>query len=142
MISTIAVGTDGSASATEAVRMAADIARRFDAKLVLLSAFLESGRAPRDRGGDPAEVQWAFSSSARVQEILARSEAELKQDGIACSTLVEEGDPAEVIVRLAEECGADLLVIGNRGMHRRVLGSVPNTVTHRAPCSVLVAKTT
>jgi nucleotide-binding universal stress UspA family protein len=142
MISTIAVGTDGSASATEAVRMAADIARRFDAKLVLVGAFLKSGKAPMDRGGDPAEVQWAFSSSARVQEILTRSENELKQDGIACSTLVDEGDPAEVIVRLAEECGADLLVIGNRGMQRRVLGSVPNTITHRAPCSVLVAKTT
>ena len=122
--------------------MAADIARRFDAKLVLVSAFLKSGKAPIDRGGDPAEVQWAFSSSARVQEILTRSENELKQDGIACSTLVDEGDPAEVIVRLAEECGANLLVIGNRGMQRRVLGSVPNTITHRAPCSVLVAKTT
>ena len=68
--------------------------------------------------------------------------AALKRDGIDCSTQIDEGDPAEVIVRLAEECGADLLVIGNRGMQRRVLGSVPNTVTHRAPCSVLVVKTT
>jgi len=49
---------------------------------------------------------------------------------------------AEVLVELAAECGADLLVIGNKGMHRRVLASVPNTVTHRAPCSVLVVKTT
>jgi nucleotide-binding universal stress UspA family protein len=56
--------------------------------------------------------------------------------------LVDEGDPAEVLVRLAEECGADVLVIGNRGMERRVLGSVPNTVTHKAGCSVLVVKTT
>jgi nucleotide-binding universal stress UspA family protein len=47
-----------------------------------------------------------------------------------------------VLVRLAEECGADVLVIGNKGMKRRVLGSVPNTVTHKAPCSVLVVKTT
>jgi nucleotide-binding universal stress UspA family protein len=45
-------------------------------------------------------------------------------------------------VRLAEECGADLLVIGNKGMKRRVLGSVPNTVTHKASCSVMVVKTT
>ena len=56
--------------------------------------------------------------------------------------LVDEGDPAEVLVRLAEECGADLLVIGNRGMQRRMLGSVPNSVTHKAPCSVIVVKTT
>jgi nucleotide-binding universal stress UspA family protein len=142
MISTIAVGTDGSASATEAVKMAAEMARRFDAKLVLLSAFQDSGGPPKDRASDPAEVQWAFSSSARVREILARSTEDLRREGIDCSALVDEGDPAEVLVRLTEECGADLLVIGNRGMHRRVLGSVPNTVTHKAPCSVLVTKTT
>jgi nucleotide-binding universal stress UspA family protein len=47
-----------------------------------------------------------------------------------------------VLIRLAEECDADLLVIGNRGMERRVLGSVPNTVTHKATCSVYVVKTT
>ena len=49
---------------------------------------------------------------------------------------------ASVLVQLAEECDADLLVIGNKGMHRRVLGSVPNSVTHKAPCSVFVVKTT
>jgi nucleotide-binding universal stress UspA family protein len=142
MISTIAVGTDGSASATKAVAMAAEIARRFDAKLTLLSAFQDSGEAPIDRGDASAEVQWVFSSSARVREILARGEEDLRREGIACSTLVDEGDPAEVLVRLADECGADILVIGNRGMQRRILGSVPNTVTHKAPCSVLVVKTT
>jgi nucleotide-binding universal stress UspA family protein len=46
------------------------------------------------------------------------------------------------VIRLVEECGADVLVIGNKGMHKRVLGSVPNTITHKAPCSVLVVKTT
>jgi nucleotide-binding universal stress UspA family protein len=103
---------------------------------------VESGKAPIDRSGDPAEVQWAFSSSARVQEILARTTDDLRREGVACTTLVDEGDPAEVLVRLAEESGADLLVIGNKGMRRRMLGSVPNTVTHKATCSVLVAKTT
>jgi nucleotide-binding universal stress UspA family protein len=56
--------------------------------------------------------------------------------------IIDEGEPADVIVRLAEECGADMLVIGNKGMKRRVLGSVPNKVTHKADCSVLVVKTT
>ena len=59
-----------------------------------------------------------------------------------CSSLVGEGDPADVLVRLAEQCAADILVVGNKGMQRRVLGSVPNTVTHKAGCSVLVVKTT
>jgi len=56
--------------------------------------------------------------------------------------LAEEGDPADVLVRLAKQCGADILVVGNKGMQRRALGSVPNTVTHTADCSVLVVKTT
>jgi nucleotide-binding universal stress UspA family protein len=140
MISTVAVGTDGSGTASEAVQTAADLARRFDAKLVLLSAFQDTPGSRR--GGADAEVQWAVSPSAQVREILARSESELQRAGIDCSTRVDEGDPADVLVRLAEECDADLLVIGNKGMRRRMLGSVPNTVTHKAPCSVLVVKTT
>jgi nucleotide-binding universal stress UspA family protein len=74
--------------------------------------------------------------------MLERNEADLRQAGIECETRAAEGDPGEVLVQLATECGADLLVIGNKGMRRRVLGSVPNTVTHRADCSVLVVKTT
>ena len=139
MISTIAVGTDGSATASDAVRMAADLARRLDAKLVLLSAFKDSGKVAQ---GDSVELQWASSNSARVREILNRAEAELRQKGIDCEARVDEGDPADVLVQLATECEADLLVIGNKGMQRRVLGSVPNSVAHKAPCSVLVAKTT
>lgn len=139
MISTIAAATDGSATASKAVEMARDLAHRFDAKLVLLSAFKDSGRQAH---GDPIEVQWATSNSARVREILNRAEDQMRHEGIDCTTQVEEGDAAQVLVQLASECGADLLVIGNKGMQRRVLGSVPNTVAHRASCSVLVVKTT
>jgi nucleotide-binding universal stress UspA family protein len=139
MISTITVATDGSATASKAVEMAGDLARRFDAKLVLLSAFKDLGRPAR---GDSLEVQWATSNSAQVREILSRVEDQMRREGIDCTTRVEEGDAADVLVQLASECGADLLVIGNKGMQRRVLGSVPNTVAHRAPCSVLVVKTT
>ncbi len=141
MISTVAVGTDGSATAAEAVEVAADIARRFEAKLVLLSVSHGSS-PPAGLSGSSEEVQWAYSPAARLRETLERTEAELRQQKIDCATMVAEGDPAAVLVQLADECDADLLVIGNRGMHRRVLGSVPNTVTHQAPCSVLVVKTT
>ncbi len=79
---------------------------------------------------------------ARIREILARTEEEVRRDGIDCSSLIDEGDTVDVLLRLAVECGADLLVIGNKGMQRRVLGSVPNSITHGAPCSVLVVKTT
>ena len=142
MFSTVAVGTDGSETAEEAVKQAADIARRFGAKLVLLSAFLDSRGSQGFAAIAGIELEWASSSQARVRAILERSEAALRQEGIDCETRSGEGDPADVLVRLAEECGADLLVIGNKGMKRRVLGSVPNTVTHRADCSVMVVKTT
>jgi nucleotide-binding universal stress UspA family protein len=141
MLSTVAVGTDGSATASKAVAAAADVAERFGAKLVLLSAFEGSDR-PSDGGSGADERQWAFNNDARVRELLSRTEQELRTRQIECTSMHDEGDPAEVLVRLAEECEADLLVIGNLGMQRRVLGSVPNTVTHKAPCSVYVVKTT
>jgi nucleotide-binding universal stress UspA family protein len=138
MLATVAVGTDGSTTASKAVEVAAEIARRFDAKLVLLSAFKDA----REPAADAAELQWVSNNDSRVREILSRTEQDLREQRIDCRTMIDEGDPGEVLIRLAEECDADLLVIGNRGLQRRVLGSVPNTVTHKAPCSVYVVKTT
>ena len=137
MISTVAVGTDGSETASEAVDQAAEFARRFDAKLVLLSAFRDGAPPP---GG--SEAQWSYSPAAQLRGSLSRKEDELKSSGLECSTLVDEGDPADVLVRLAGECSADVLVIGNKGIHRRVLGSVPKSVAQNADCSVFVVKTT
>jgi nucleotide-binding universal stress UspA family protein len=141
MLSTIAVGTDGTATASKAVEAAAEIAQRFEAKLVLLSAAqdLRQTVAP---SGQSEEVQWATNPDSVLREMLSRTEQDMRDRNIECTTLIDEGDPADVLTRLAEDCNADLLVIGNRGMHRRVLGSVPNTVTHKAPCSVYVVKTT
>lgn len=132
----VAVGTDGSATAEEAVKQAADIAKRFEAKLVLLSA------GAKVREGDVLERQWASNPSARLGTILQRTESRLRREGVDCETHIAYGDPAEVLVRLAGECGADMLVIGNKGISRRVLGSVPNSVIHKADCSVLVVKST
>jgi nucleotide-binding universal stress UspA family protein len=141
MLATIAVGTDGSETASKAVAVAVEMARRFDAELVLLSAFKDS-RNPSGPRGTAVELQWVSNVDARVREMLSRAEQELREQKIECRTMIDEGDPAEVLVRLAEECNADLLVIGNKGLQRRILGSVPNTVTHKAPCSVYVVKTT
>jgi nucleotide-binding universal stress UspA family protein len=140
MVSTIAVGVDGSSTASEAVKMAAELARNFEAELVLLSAYKHVDGAA-GHGGD-SEREWATNSEARQRESLTRTEDGLREEGVRCSSLTGEGDPADVLVRLAEKCSADILVIGNKGMQRRVLGSVPNTVTHKAGCSVLIVKTT
>ena len=139
MISTVAVGVDGSATATKAVEMAAELARRFDAELVLLSVYRKGDPAPVD--GD-TELELAARPRARPREMLARTEHRLKEAGVRCSTRTGEGNPGDVLVRLAEDCSADVLVVGNKGMEHRILGSVPNAVTHKAGCSVLVVKTT
>ena len=118
MISTVAVGTDGSATASKAVNEAAELARRFDAKLVLLSAFDDSRKPTTDPDQD-IELQWASNPAARVTSILEALESELSGSGLECETRADKGDPAEVLVRLADECGADLLVIGNRGITPR-----------------------
>ena len=139
MISTVAVGTDGSETAAEAVRQAADIARHYGAKLKLLSAFPPPGGFVAYAG---IELEWVSSSRAEVRKILERSQTALREDGIECDTLSAEGEPADVLVRLAEECGADLLVIGNKGVRRRLPSSIPNNVARKADCSVMVVKTT
>jgi nucleotide-binding universal stress UspA family protein len=131
------VGTDGTATAAEAVKQAADIAKHLDAKLVLLSVGATAGG-----GGDDIERQWASNPSARMATMLQRTESRLREEGIDCETRIADGDPAEMLVQLAADCDADMLVIGNKGIKRRVLGSVPNSVTHKAECSVLVVKTT
>jgi len=139
MVERIAIGVDGSPTAATAVDMAVEIARRFDAEVVLLSALNDSSTQPDD--GD-VEMEWASNASARVRQLVSSTEARLAREGVKCRTMTDEGDPGDVLVRLADECDADILVVGNKGMQRRVLGSVPNTVTHKAGCSVLVVKTT
>jgi nucleotide-binding universal stress UspA family protein len=141
MVSTIAVGVDGSKTAAEALEMAVEIARRFDASVVLLSALRDSAATSADLAVDSVELDWVFNPSSRVQQILAKTQSELRRDGVQCTTLVDEGEPGDVLVRLAEECRADILVVGNKGMHRRILGSVPNTVAHKAGCAVLIVNT-
>jgi nucleotide-binding universal stress UspA family protein len=144
----IAVGTDGSATAQKAVDEAMEMAERYEAELVVLSAvndkpsgFASAAMAAAWVPPAPLDIEWTSQAAARVDEILARAQHAAQARGLTCRTAAADGDPAEVLVELAESHDADVLVIGNRGMERRVLGSVPNTVTHKARCSVLVVKT-
>jgi nucleotide-binding universal stress UspA family protein len=141
MVSTIAVGVDGSKTAARALEMAVEIARRFDANVGLLSALRDSAATSAGQAVDTVELDWALNPSSRVQEMLARTQSQLQRHGLECTMLVDEGEPGDVLVRLAEECGADMLVVGNKGMNRRILGSVPNTVAHKAGCAVLIVNT-
>ena len=77
-----------------------------------------------------------------VEATLRECEEKAEEHGLSWASEARQGDPAKVLVELAGSVGADVLVIGNKGMERKVLGSVPNTVSHHAPCSVLIVKTT
>jgi nucleotide-binding universal stress UspA family protein len=142
MIKTVAVGTDGSETAGEAVAAALELAERYGASLVVLSAFnAGSGADTALRLSPSAHPEWASNAAEQAERILAVAEESATERGIECSTAMAEGDAGEVLVELADRHGADVLVVGSKGMERRLLGSVPNTVTHKASCSVLVVKT-
>ena len=144
MISTVAVGTDGSDTAGEAVDFAIDLARRYEARLVAISSYrpVSETRLRREQDEAPADYQWAINPTEDVDAILSDVEDKAQEAGLATTTVAGDGEPADVLVKHAEEQGADVLVVGNKGMQRRILGSVPNTVAHKAPCTVVVVKTT
>ncbi len=144
MIETVVVGTDGSPTAQRAVDFAVDLAARYDAKVVAASSYtpVPEGRLRHEREEAPKDVQWAISPSMEADEYLRAACEAAKERGIEASAVARTGDPAHVLCDLAEELEADVLVVGSKGMHHRVLGSIPNTVSHRAPCSVVIVKTT
>jgi nucleotide-binding universal stress UspA family protein len=141
MINTVAVGTDGSDTAGKAVEAALELAERYGAGVVVLSAFDARSGAGAPRLSPATHQEWRSNAAEQVERILAAAEEKAAERGLECRSAMAEGDPGEVLVELAQQHGADVLVVGSKGMERRVLGSVPNTVTHKAPCSVFVVKT-
>ena len=143
LIETVAVGTDGSSTAGKAVRSAIELAERYDARIVFISAYtrVDEQRLRREKRDAPQDIQWTMNPEEDVDATLREAEQLAEERGLRWASEAAVGDPADVIVRLADKHKADVLVIGNRGMHRRVLGSVPNSVTHAANCSVYLVKT-
>ena len=144
MIATVAVGTDGSGTAEKAVRAAIDLAERYGARVVFISAYspIDEARLKHEKRDAPEEIQWTINPEEDVEATLRECEELADERGLKWSSEAAQGDPADVLVGLADKHDADVLVIGNRGMHRRVLGSVPNSVTHKANCTVYLVKTT
>ena len=144
MFKTVAVGTDGSETAAKAVEFALDLASRYEAKIVFLSAYnpVPEERLKRESRDAPEDVQWQINPAEEVEPSLRDAEDTARERGLETTSEAKEGDAAKVLVELASKHNADVLVIGNKGMSRKVLGSVPNTVSHKADCSVLIVKTT
>jgi nucleotide-binding universal stress UspA family protein len=149
MFANIVVGTDGSESASTAVAVAVELARQHGAVLHVVNAYkvasavagaLEmsavSGVGVVDLEIHPAALEEA--SRTKLEQATSQiTDVEVKTHAIV-------GSPADVMIDLAAQIGADLIVVGSKGMKgaRRMIGSVPNSVAHNAPCHVLVAKTT
>jgi nucleotide-binding universal stress UspA family protein len=144
MYKKVLVATDGSETATQAVVVATELAKTFGATLHVANVY-KGGRADNlavreftmaypegiDRGSVAATRAESAASYARSKGVKTKSHA-------------VQGDAAEQIVALAADQKIDLIVVGNKGMRgaKRVLGSVPNTVAHRATCAVLIVNTT
>ena len=148
MLKSIVVGTDGSDTAGQAVRQAVDLAtRRSAATLELVSAYepVPAQRLREERRETPEDLQWAISPREDVDVTLEAAAQVARIAGVSVNIYPRRGDPADAILDVAEEREADLIVVGNKGMtgaKRFLLGSVPNKVSHHAPCSVLIIRTT
>jgi nucleotide-binding universal stress UspA family protein len=147
MFKSIVVGTDGSDTANEAVRQATDLARTVGASLEIVSAYepVPAKRLHEERRDAPEDLQWAINPREDVDRTLDAAAAVAREAGLTVNVYPRQGDPADAILDVAEERGADLIVVGNKGMtgaRRFLLGSVPNKISHHAPCSVLIIRTT
>jgi nucleotide-binding universal stress UspA family protein len=126
----IVVGVAKTDSAQRATAVATDLAERYGAELHLVMAF--------DRNSTAVDSPPRKQAEAYLALLASNAPVRVELHAIP-------GDPADTVVMVANEVGADLVVVGNRGMHgaaRRVLGSVPSSIAHAAPCSVLIADTT
>jgi nucleotide-binding universal stress UspA family protein len=145
MFSSIVVGTDGSDTASEAVRQAIALARAVGARIELVSAYEPVTDARlRETIEVPQDLHWMLNPREDVEATLEQAAAEVRAAGVEVEVYARQGDPADAILDVAEERGSDLIVVGNKGMtgaKRFLLGSVPNKVSHHAPCSVLIIRT-
>jgi nucleotide-binding universal stress UspA family protein len=141
MFQTVVVGADGSPSAGEAFRYAVDLVKMSGGTLHIVLAYKRSATSTE---GVPDEFIDGVDSASVAATILDDLASRAKAVGIAAVTHALKEEPDTAIVGVAQKERADLIVVGNKGMKgvRRVLGSVPNAVAHRSPCSVLIVQTT
>ena len=147
MFTSIVVGTDGSETAGKAVLQATELARQVGASISLVSAYepVSQNRLRDERREVPKDLEWMVNPREDVEATLKDASENVEGAGVKVQTYAREGDAADAILDVAEETSADLIVVGNKGMtgtKRFLLGSVPNKVSHHAPCSVLIIRTT
>jgi nucleotide-binding universal stress UspA family protein len=142
---TIVVGTDGSQTAAVAVRQAVDLAKSLGARVHVVSAYHPlSGVRVSGQEADPELAGGTVSPTMQVDAMLEQAAGAAHAAGVEAECYARRGDPAEALIDVAAEQGAGLIVVGSKGMHgtrRFLLGSVPDKISHHAPCSVLIVRT-
>lgn len=149
MFSSIVVGTDGSSTATQAVREAVEVAKTASATLEVVSAYapVSEQQLRQERLQAPEDLQWTIHPRQEVEASLSEAADIALQAGVDVNTHAREGDPADAIIDLAEEKNADLVIVGDERMNVRralkhlLLASVSRKVSCRARCSVLIIRT-
>ncbi len=139
-MNTYVVGTDGSPTARIATERAAELARATGAQLHVVCAYSGRGAATIGAGSDTVTL----TALGAAEQIAEQTAASFRASGLDAVGSVGEGKPADVLLEKAEQLNAELIVVGNRRMQglSRVLGAVANEIVHRAPCDVLLVKTT
>jgi nucleotide-binding universal stress UspA family protein len=140
MFTTVVVGTDWSDTAEVAFVKALELTRQGGGRLHVVTASSQSPPPVSGRGAG-ASGSRSLGPDFQADVVLERTLDRLGANDVDVRQHSITGDPGDAIVAVAERVGADLIVVGNQGMHRRVLGSIPNTVSHRAPCDVLIVQT-
>ncbi len=141
MYNRIVVGIDDSPTALQAFARAVEFAKMSGGTLHIVTAYKPK---PTTGADVPDEFRYAMSSTGDADVLLHRLADQAGTEGVATEVHAATADPADALVTVADREDADLIVVGNKGMKgaRRVLGSVPNSVAHRANCSVLILPTT
>jgi nucleotide-binding universal stress UspA family protein len=140
MSESIVVGTDGSGTAERAVDEAIRLAKALGFEIHLVSAY-KPIRGAKVVGG-ATEVS-APGPDTLVDSTLDQAAARVRSAGVDVDIHAVEAEPADALLKVAGDVDASMIVVGSRGMHgaKRVLGSVPNTVSHHAGCNVLIVST-
>lgn len=143
MYETIVVGTDGSETSKRAVAEATRLAEAMGSTVHVVSAY-EPLRGARIVGAPEAAAKvWEVRPDSPVESIVQQAVAAIRLRDVKVESHAVTADPSDALLAVAEQAEADLIVVGNQGMHGvgRVLGSVPNKVSHRARCHVLIVAT-
>lgn len=141
---TIVIGTDGSPTAGRALARAVETAKLNGARLVIVTAYKElTGRELQEtRAALPDEYAWQVTSTGDTDQVLKGAAGVAEKEGLAVTTRAVAGDPTQAILDVADDEEADLIVVGSKGMERRIMGSVPNSIAHRAMRDILIVQTT